>query len=347
MKYINVCTLFALSSFSMYAADGDIPTQNELTQLLLTSRTDQNYQKEQHNYIDSIKSIHSINLDNKQITDDTLRTLLAEACALVMLSAQHNRLQQPSPARCFCLTDIDFSNGTIETFSIGDWVTLCPQLAVIKLAHNKIRDTTSDNDATNRISCTICGPEYQRAWHSDTLKELDLSHNELTVFDLNILNNAPNLIKADFSHNNIAAVIVPKSLSDREQPCTVLLHHNQLSDTHKQLLQQKNSLYTKDYKNKVGNATFGAGFTGLVIGGFGAGIPVGNVIVHTLGVGMLGVLCGVMIGGGLVFGASACAIAHYCYPKNKRTYQPFALEFEPTEQEQDQLVVELDDQSQQ
>jgi hypothetical protein len=217
-----------------------------------------------------------------------------------------------------------------------------PNLKILKLAHNQITCIAS-NDVTERISCTICGPEYKKAWHSDTLQELDLSHNKLTEFDLNLLNNAPNLTRTDFSHNEIRDVVVPKGIYHR-QVCTVLLHHNQLGDAQKQLLYKNNSLYTKEYDNCIYRATIYGGVAGMLTGPFAVGTPI--YIIYSVGVGLAsgGLALGTTVGGLLIGRASARAIAHYCYPKNKRMYQPFALELEATEQDQNDEVVELENQ---
>src|SRR5580692_6723047 len=170
MKHALSFTAFMLYSMIGYASE-------EIKNLLIASRTDDR---------DDVTNIKSVNYDNKNIDDRTLHESLILASNLVALTAQHNNLNNPQTTSCALLTTLKLNNGTIQKFSIGDWLNAMPALRTLKLAHNKITTIASANDIST-LTCggTCCGGEA--SWCSKSLQELDISHNQLTEFNLNII----------------------------------------------------------------------------------------------------------------------------------------------------------------
>lgn len=320
-----------LSSIVAYACDDDTRKR------LLDARDDQEY-------ISSPASIRSLNFDNKNINDATLHSALTKADNLITLSAQHNALQNPQPVVCKFLTKIDFTKGNIEIFRIGDWVTAAPNLEILKLAHNKISSIASDTD-TDIVLCGPCGQctvnNGGHIWRSYALQEVDLSHNALTEFDLNILNNAPNVIKADFSNNQIAEIKIPRQHRIlHRQICTVLLHNNKLDQTAKAQLISCNRHITKEYEKSLRDAPVLSGIIGTGIGSSVCfGVFFGKLLV---GIDPLFLVLGTVLGGAGVCALSTYVVMRTCgYQESKNTYKPFVFEFEVSKSK-DQVVVELD-----
>lgn len=314
----------------LFSASSVMYTCDEGTKLLLSVRADQN----------DVTSIKSLNFP-KDLDDATLKTALTQAYNVQTLIAQNNIMKQPKPVPCQGLSIIDFSNGTIEVFRIGDWVQAMPSLQKLNLAHNKISSIASINDA-EQTSCGPCGKHVlTSSWHSQTLQEIDLSYNELTEFDLHIVRNAKSLVKADFSHNKISTVVIPKELRHRNV-CKVFLNNNQLDSSSINLLEKFNVLNTEEYENSYEfHGGIGA-ITGTVTGiGSTIGVVFGAPLIQqypgaAVAVGIINCLAQIGAGWYLGYGVKKCTS---CDTVN--TYQPFILAFD-NQKNNDHVALKLE-----
>lgn len=218
-------------------------------EIILKARTD----------LDDVKSVRSMDCP-KKLTDKVLDRILKKACNLESISAQGNSLQKPKHVSCAFLHTINFSNGTITKFPIGDWVIAIPHLKKLNLAHNKISSIASSTDTV-----TVVNGKRYTSWESSLLEYLDLSHNKLTELDLHIIDNATKLEHADFSHNKIAQIKTPKKLNHRNL-CHLILYNNQLSQDHKNILQKLNILDTEQYEAAQRIGLYAGGITGTALG---------------------------------------------------------------------------------
>lgn len=303
-------------------------TGDNATEHILCFRTDQN----------DVTSIKSINYP-KDLDDTTLKSILTQAYNLETLVAQNNLLHQPRPQLCRDLSTIDFSNGKIKNFILGEWIDAMPKLRILNLAHNKISSIASDFD-TERSTCGPCGTKIIPSWSSSTLQEIDLSHNELTEFDLHIVDNATNLVKADFSHNKITTVVIPKALR-RRKVCKVYLHNNQLRDADKSALEKCNILNTQEYEDSLESHKHVGTITGAVTG---IGSTIGMIFsiqlsVHPVAAAAIGVVnCCAQIGAGYLLGYGVKKCRAY---DTVHTYQPFIFNFE-NQKNNDQVAIQLE-----
>lgn len=261
MKYKVFLFSLAVINILTYTCD------EETTNLLISARTDQQD-------LTSIKSMQF----SQNFNDKTLNEALKNTPYLFTLTAPSNMLKNPNPIPCAYLETIDFSNGKIEKFILGEWIEVMPKLRVLKLRENNISSIASDFD-TERSTCGPCGRKTIPSWSSIALQEIDLSNNKLEEFDLNLLNNATNLVDANFSNNTITRVVIPKSLNHRKL-CNVFLQNNQLKDSDKFALEKCNSLDTKQYEWSLWRYQ-AIGLTFGILTGFGTVIKISSAV-HSL-----------------------------------------------------------------
>lgn len=302
MKFVRCLCISLLASVGMLFSGDD-----ERTQLFLSARvaTDTN----------DVRTILNANFDTKFMTDNLLHEFLTKATAVVTLSAKNNMLQNPHPVASVYLTELNLSHGTLQSFPIGEFIVVMPQLKKIDLSHNQIVSIVSDNDVEPRNGCQ----NFIDPWKSYELEQINVSNNKLTEFDLQIIDNAPKMTQASFSDNPIADVKTPYNINYRRN-CVILLRNTQLDAAKKQILFEKSIQSTEKYNNALFHGSL-CGSAVLLITGMGTslGISIGlhtQIIIPTL-----------MLGGTLVGGLAGYGFGHCMMPKNKRTYTAFTFDF--------------------
>lgn len=301
-----------LSLFFLVSMHSIVPADHETTQLFLSARV----ATDAHD----VRTILNANFDTKYITDHLLREFLAKATAVVTLSAKNNVLQNPQPVTSVYLTELNLSHGTLQSFPIGRFIVAMPRLKKIDLSYNQIVSIASNNDVQQQGGCD----NPINPWNSFDLEQINVSNNKLTEFDLNLINNAPNMTHANFSDNPIAEVKTASEVSSRKC-CIIVVSNTQLDKTKKQVLLKKCIQPTAKYNSTV---TCGAitGLFGLLIAGGGISLGVG--IGSHLPVAASNILIpSLVFGGALVGGLAGCSIGHCVTPKNKRTYKAFTFDF--------------------
>jgi hypothetical protein len=268
-----------------------------------------------------------LNLDNKSVTDSAFSGILLSSPQLITFSALGHQLLAPQPVQCAFLTGLDLSKGSLRVFPIGAFAKAMPALKKLNLAYNKIISVASENDETR----TPLFGDTIWCWSSRSLQELDVSHNQLAEFDLNIINNAPNLIKANFSHNPIAKIKIPEHETGEwghlrhRQLCTVQLQNTSLSRAHRELLEKHSTRTTKEYEAAI------TGLTGWIIiaSTFSAlMVTLGNDGVGNLILNNPGLCMGYFMVSAFVVGPYIdYIIGRREIPENQRTYKQLILKF--------------------
>jgi len=286
-----------------------------------------------HTSDENSKNALHLNLNNKSLTDPAFSSILAAAPYAVTFSAQHHQLLAPQLVKdafkCEFLTELDLSNGDLMTFPIGAFAGAMPALKKLNLAHNQIISIASKNDED--YEPPFIAPIWR--WNSKSLQELDVSHNQLTIFDLTIINNAPNLTSANFSHNTITEIKIPKwdvgegGCLNHRQTCTVQLQNTLLKSAHRELLEKHSARTTEQYEAAI---TRGTGTTLI--------FSTAAALIGTLGLEGFMMLCAnnVELCMGYLFINMLVAgpyidyiIARRNIPENQRTYKQLIFKFEP------------------
>lgn len=231
-------------------------------------------QKKQKKQNKNIACAVTLNLDNENVTDKKIEKILRKACRLEKLSAQYHVLEKPYLSSQ-SLTELDLSHGTLKNFPLLKHLLYMPELRTLNLAYNEISSLSS--------------PNQQNYLHSDarySFYTLDVSHNQLQVLDMKLLDRLDTLQQVDLSDNPL------KEINHVEQSCGGLalrdrllfasaqvdLRNTNLSSEDQELLRTEYGKLQEEGTHKVLKRSGGiigivAGTAlGAATGGIGAGL---------------------------------------------------------------------------
>lgn len=228
--YTRICFL-TISLLTMhqhyYSADS---AKTSVSAMLLAGRIDMGDPS-------AVKAVKIVN--GEDLADNDYPTIFTTAPHLESLTIQKHKFVNPAPTYAQYLKILNLSRGTLAQFRLAEHLAQLSVLEELNLSHNNL--TTIGYEADVKETQMGSKREYNEGkyyWISvweHGLQKLDVSHNNLSIFNMHLLNQLPKLQIADYSHNAIQTVVTLPTPSlqhgkYRKRVTTqVLLQNNQIS----------------------------------------------------------------------------------------------------------------------
>lgn len=259
-----------------------------------------------------------------ELNDSSYSVIFEQAPRLQRLSIHHHKFVNPAPTYAEHLVFLDLSHGTLVQFPLFAHLDKMRALRELDLSHNQLTTLAYNDDATVKYSkMESVAPEKRTIYTlwEHKLKKLNVSHNVLSVLNMYMLGQLTDLKEADFSHNQIQAIVtVPEPcIKDclrywQRSVTKVLLAGNSLSQTNKDTLNECQYDLAPAYKKSLDNYSCRGCIGGLIlapvatIGGvmifcFTTSVPYSGYM-YT----MVGGILGGLAGGAALYTTAGCLI---------------------------------------
>jgi hypothetical protein len=199
-------------------------------------------------------------LDLSAIADKEYTTLLTTHPRLKLLSINKNALISPLPTKHTTLQNLIICTGTLQKFHIPYHLASLPNLVTLTLSNNQLQDV---GNVEPRSSCLD-----ENAWQHTNLQNLDISNNQLSRLNIQIVETLPNLVTCNISSNLLDDVILPNGpFNHRKHQLQIIAHNTNINTTTQVAVINKTTRPT-EVRERLMGIGMGIGF------GIGATVPI-------------------------------------------------------------------------